>query len=90
MKNNNKDILNMFFGLHHVRGTFYHIVAIVFLFSMILWGLGFISDSASTIISAILFILDYLAEMYDPHPDNPGPWFKSHFHKFFEKDMYDK
>lgn len=47
----------------------------------------------STIIGMILFITDYIAEMYDPHPDTPGPWFRSHFHRFFdggkEDDAYD-
>jgi len=27
--------------------------------------------------------------MYDPHPDNPGPWFKSHFSRFLHDDEED-
>ena len=38
----------------------------------------------SFFISAFLFITDYLAEMYDPHPETPGPWFASHFHRFLD------
>ena len=33
---------------------------------------------------------DYLAEMYDPHPDAPGPWFRAHFHRLFELDGDDE
>lgn len=22
--------------------------------------------------------------MYDPHPETPGPWFASHFHRFID------
>ena len=33
------------------------------------------------------FVFDYAAEMYDPHPDTPGPWFKAHFHRFFDGDV---
>lgn len=73
-----------FFGRHRVRGTFYHIVSIIFLITTIMWYFEWISDGASYAITAILFITDYIAEMYDPHPDNPGPWFERHFHRFFD------
>lgn len=43
---------------------------------------GLLGDKASFIVTAVLFVVDYLAEMYDPHPENPGPWFKTHFHRF--------
>lgn len=68
-------------GKHHVRANFYHLVSLVFLVSMTLWYFDIISDHAATIISFALFITDYIAEMYDPHPDSPGPWFKRHFHR---------
>ena len=67
-------------GRHRVRATFYHIVAIIFLISTLLWYVGLLSDKASYMVTAVLFVVDYLAEMYDPHPDNPGPWY-SHFHR---------
>jgi hypothetical protein len=51
-----------------------------------LWAAGFISDALSFYISATLFVVDYIAEMYDPHPESPGPWFKAHFHRFFDND----
>ena len=54
----------------------------VFLVAMVFWEIGWVSDSTSTMVSDTLFVLDYLAEMYDPNPDAPGPWFKSHFHRF--------
>lgn len=68
------------FGKHRVRATFYHIVAIIFVIQTIFWIMGFMSDKASFIVTAILFVLDYIAEMYDPHPDNPGSWY-THFHR---------
>ncbi len=54
------------------------------------WMMGVISDSVSFYISASLFVIDYIAEMYDPHPDSPGPWFKAHFHRFFDGDSRDE
>ena len=81
------------FGLHRVRATFYHMVAIVFLISTALWLMGIVDDKMSYYITAVLFVVDYLAEMYDPHPENPGPWFKAHFHRAIdgepEMDEYD-
>ena len=74
------------FGRHRVRATFYHMVAIIFLIATFLWTMGWMSDKVSFIITAVLFVVDYLAEMYDPHPDAPGPWFKSHFHRFLNID----
>jgi len=79
-----KEIKMTFVGRHHFRARFYHVVSIIFLLTMVLWGVGIIPDKVSTIIGAVLFVVDYLAEMYDPHPENPGPWFKSHFHRFFD------
>lgn len=72
------------FNKHRVRATFYHIVAIIFLLSTALWALDLISDAVSFYVSATLFVVDYIAEMYDPNPEAPGPWFKAHFHRFFE------
>ena len=68
-------------GKHHVRANFYHLVSLLFVTSVILWSFDIIGDQLSFIISATLFIVDYIAEMYDPHPDAPGPWFKRHFHR---------
>lgn len=76
-------------GRHHVRVTFYHAVAIIFLLSTGLWLVGIVDDHWSLIITIVLFIADYIAEMYDPHPDNPGPWFKAHFHRFFDNEDND-
>ena len=77
--------LNYFFNEHHVRANFYHIVAIAFLITTVLWSFSAISDTASFIIGMILFATDWVAEMYDPNPENPGPWFKSHFHRICDK-----
>ena len=72
------------FHRHRVRATFYHTAAIIFVATTVLWGLGIVSDTWSFYISATLFVADYIAEMYDPHPEFPGPWFKAHFHRFFD------
>jgi len=58
-------------------------VAIVFLISTAFWYVGLLSDKMSYIITAVLFVVDYIAEMYDPHPDNPGPWY-AHFHRIVD------
>jgi len=76
-------------GKHHVRATFYHFVAAVFLITTVLWLFGIVNDKWSLIITIILFVTDYLAEMYDPHPDNPGPWFKAHFHRMYDGEDND-
>ena len=55
-------------------------VAIIFLISTGLWYFEIVSDKMSYIITAVLFVVDYIAEMYDPHPENPGPWY-AHFHR---------
>jgi hypothetical protein len=77
------------FGVHRVRAVFYHFVSAMYVLTMTLWGLDVLSDVASTWIGFFLFTADYLAEMYDPHPDTPGPWFKSHFHRFTDGEDED-
>lgn len=72
------------FGRHRVRANFYHFVSAIFVITTAAWLMGIIPDKAATIIGMVLFITDYIAEMYDPHPNTPGPWFKSHFHRFFD------
>ena len=76
-----KKIFNAFFNEHHVRANFYHVVALAFLVTTVFWSFDIISGSASFIIGIVLFATDWVAEMYDPHPENPGPWFESHFHR---------
>ena len=78
--------MKRFFKRHRVRADFYNLVAVIFLLSTALWAIGVINDAWSFYISAFLFVVDYLAEMYDPHPDNPGPWFQRHFHRILDDD----
>lgn len=80
-----KKMLKYIFDEHHVRSNFYHVVALAFLITTVLWAFDMISDSASFIIGMVLFATDWFAEMYDPHPDNPGPWFESHFHRITDE-----
>jgi uncharacterized membrane protein YtjA (UPF0391 family) len=56
-------------------------VALAFLVTTVLWSFDLINDKASFVIGIVLFVTDWLAEMYDPHPEKPGPWFASHFHR---------
>ena len=76
-----RNIFNTFFDEHHVRANFYHVVALAFLVTTVFWSFDIISGTASFIIGIVLFATDWVAEMYDPHPENPGPWFESHFHR---------
>lgn len=73
-----------FLGRHRIRATFYHAGACVFLLTTFLHMVGCIGVETSYTITAVLFVVDYVAEMYDPHPDNAGPWFKRHFHRFYD------
>lgn len=73
-------------GRHRLRANFYHIVAIVFLVATGLEAFGVISQGIAYNITVVLFITDYIAEMYDPHPDSPGPWFERRFHRFLKDD----
>ncbi len=78
------------FGRHRVRATFYHIGAVVFLLTTLFYSLGIISVQTSYVITGALFIIDYIAEMFDPNPDYPGPWFERHFHRFLYGDKDDE
>ena len=74
------------FGRHRVRASFYHIGAAAVLLITGLSSVGAIADSSALWLTLSIFFADYVAEMYDPNPDNPGPWFKSHFHRFLKDD----
>lgn len=72
------------FKRHRVRATFYHFSAIIVLLVTVLSVLGMMSANVALYTTLILFFADYAAEMYDPNPDSPGPWFKAHFHRFLD------
>ncbi len=74
------------FGRHRVRATFYHMTALVVVLSTLSQMLGLMSITACFYITTVIFFVDYLAEMYDPHPDNMGVWFKAHFHRAFDDE----
>ena len=71
---------------HRIRANFYHLGIIFFVVGSLLNYTGYVSDEAYKYFCITLIVLDYLAEMYDPHPDTPGPWFKRHFHRLFEDE----
>lgn len=80
---------SLLFGRHRVRANFYHLVGVLYLVTMVLWIGDLLSDSFATWFGFFLFAVDYLAQMYDPHPDNPGPWFRIHFWRLFDEDKLD-
>ena len=73
------------FNKHSIRSNFYHAVSLVFVVSTTLWACDVIDDKTSTIIGAVLFFADYLAHMFDPHPENTGPWYKRYFHRMYDE-----
>jgi len=79
-------IVGIFFGRHRIRAVFYHGSVVIAVAVLIAWEFGLVSDSVSVYAPVIVLIIDWLAEMYDPHPEKPGPWFKSHFHRMFDDD----
>lgn len=77
-------IMKTLFGRHRVRSTFYHVIAAIVVVSTITQLLGLMSVTVCLVITTVLFFVDYLAEMYDPCPVSPGPWFVRHFHRFLD------
>lgn len=76
--------MDSIFGRHRVRSTFYHASAAIVVVSTIAQLLGLMSMTVCLVITTVVFFADYLAEMYDPSPNSPGPWFESHFHRFLD------
>ena len=72
---------------HTVRTRVYHVGAATFA-TVALYYYFVLNNSVGwfDLFCVGYFIFDYAAEMYDPHPDTPGPWFKRHFHRFFKDD----
>lgn len=74
------------FGKHRVRASFYHIGALTFLGFTALNFANIIDNRTAYILTSILFIIDYFAEMFDPHPDNMGTWYERYFHRIYKDD----
>ena len=85
------ELFKYIFKRHRVRASVYHAGAVIFLFVAsvyyIIQGNPFGWFDAFCV---CYFVFDYVAEMYDPHPDLPGPWFKAHFHRFFDDSNDDE
>lgn len=79
-----KEITGIFFGRHRIRAVFYHGSVIIAVGVLILWEFGYVSDAISVYAPVVVLVIDWLAEMYDPHPTKPGPWFKRHFHRMYD------
>ena len=74
------------FGKHRVRASFYHLGALLFIAITIMTYMTILSTGVAFILTSILFVVDYLAEMFDPHPENMGTWYERYFHRFYEDD----
>lgn len=74
------------FGKHRVRASFYHIGALLFIGITLFNIVGILSDNIAYLLTCILFVVDYLAEMFDPHPENMGTWYEKYFHRFYDDD----
>lgn len=78
------------FKRHRVRASVYHSGALVFVLVASVYYIVLGNEVGwMDKFCLVYFLFDYLAEMYDPHPDNPGPWFKAHFHRMFNDDKED-
>lgn len=71
------------FGLHHIRASYYFLGLIVSIIALVLQAFGTISSQLALYITVFFIITDFFAEMYDPHPTNPGPWWH-HFHRIWD------
>ncbi len=88
---------SLFFGRHRVRATFYHLGFILFLIMSALDYYNLVDAELVKTFLYVLVVVDYFAEMYDPHPDLPGPlfgknpvlWLKFHFHRMWDKSDKD-
>lgn len=56
---------------------------------LLITKLGYITETVGFNLTIVLIMVDWLAEMYDPHPDNMGKWFESHFHRVFHDEGED-
>jgi len=74
------------FKKHRVRATFYHITAIISVLTIVGHLQGLISAQIALWVSFAIIIIDYVAEMLDPHPDAPGPLIKKYFHRAFDDE----
>ena len=72
------------FGKHRVRASFYHIGALLFIGFTALNFMNIISETQAYVLTSVLFVVDYIAEMFDPHPDNMGAWYERYFHRFYD------
>ena len=78
------------FKRHRIRASIYHIGAVIFtLLALIYYFLLSNPFGWFDAFCVIYFIFDYLAEMFDPHPDIPGPGFAKYFHRMYDGDTDD-
>jgi len=72
------------FGKHRICASFYHIGALIFLGFTFLTYINVISIEVGFVLTSILFVVDYIAEMFDPNPKNPKTWFQKYFHRVYD------
>lgn len=76
---------------HRIRATVYHFGAILFLIMTFIYynSMESVVVTWYEIFCIAYFVFDYLAEMFDPHPETPGPWFIRYFHRIYDGDNND-
>ena len=76
-----------FFTKHRVRASVYHAGALIFLTTALVYYVSLGNPFGWFDAFCVgYFVFDYLAEMFDPHPDLPGPGFLKYFHRAFEDE----
>ena len=77
---------NRIFGRHHIRANAYHLIATIFLIACVIYyGIQDQPFGWFDVTCSVCFLIDYIMEMYDPHPESPGTWF-TYFHRAYDGD----
>jgi hypothetical protein len=78
-----------FFKKHRVRASFYHIGALLFLCAAFFYYVVFDNPVGwFDVVCVIYFVVDYVAEFFDPNPSAPGTGYAviDYFHRAFDGD----
>lgn len=87
-----KNKLNLIFGKHHIRKTFYILTLVLSLLVLFLAEVGIITDRQGLLAALVLIFTDLVAMLYDPCPvkggvlfgKNPIRWVKEHFKRAWD------
>ena len=93
-----KRLARLLFSKHHVRGIYYYLGLIFSVTVLILDEYDIVETKTALYVALFFIATDFVAEMYDPHPNAPGPlfgknpigWIKSHFHRIWDNKNEDE